>query len=92
MDIETAVQMGILPNDTDEPIVDPSPLKTQIAGTHYKGLAIQPVVYCQRNGLGFCESSIIKYVSRHGDKNGKQDLLKARHFIDLLIELEYPDG
>lgn len=69
-----------------------SALNSQEGGTHYKTLAIQPVEYAHRNGLNFCQGSIVKYVTRYGSKNGKQDLLKARHFIDLLIELEYPDG
>ena len=92
MDIEMAVQMGILPNDNEEPIIDSSALNTQIGGGHYKSMAIQPVEYAHRNGLNFCQGNVVKYVSRYRDKNGKQDLLKARHFIDLLIELEYPSG
>lgn len=63
--------------------------QTQVGGSHYKELPIQPVEYCQRNRLGFCESSVIKYVSRHREKGGKQDLEKAIHFLQLLIELEY---
>lgn len=68
-----------------------NPLNGQVGGDHYKKCRIQPVEYIHANGLGFCEGSIIKYVTRHRDKNGKNDLLKARHFIDLLISLEYPD-
>ena len=64
-------------------------LDVQVGGEHYKNFPIQPVEFCQRNKLGFCESSIIKYVSRHRNKNGKEDLLKAKHFLDLLLELEY---
>lgn len=66
----------------------PSALDVQVAGDHYKNMAIQPVQYIHRNGLGFCEGSIIKYVSRWRGKNGLQDLKKARHFLDLLIEME----
>lgn len=68
-----------------------NPLNEQVGGDHYKKCRIQPVEYIHANGLGSCEGSIIKYVTRHRDKNGKNDLLKARHFIDLLISLEYPD-
>lgn len=68
-----------------------NPLNVQVGGSHYKDCKIQPVEYIHANGLGFCEGSIIKYVTRHKSKNGKQDLLKARHFIDLLISLEYPE-
>ncbi len=65
-----------------------SALEQQVGGDHYKRLAIQPVEYIHRNGLGFIEGCVIKYVSRWRDKNGIDDLRKARHFIDLLIELE----
>ena len=63
-------------------------LDQQIAGTHYSKLKIQPVQYIHANGLGFCEGSIVKYITRWRDKGGIEDLRKARHFIDLLIELE----
>lgn len=65
-----------------------SALNVQVDGNHYKDLAIQPVEYIHANGLGFCEGSVVKYVTRWRAKNGIADLKKARHFIDLLIELE----
>lgn len=65
-----------------------SPLNTQVGGNHYKQFEIQPVEFCQRNKLGFCESSVIKYISRWRDKGGIDDLNKAKHFIDMLIEIE----
>ena len=61
-------------------------LDVQTGGNHYKKMPIQPVEYCYHNKLGVCESNIIKYVTRWRDKNGIQDLEKARHYIDLLIE------
>tara|TARA_R110000824_G_scaffold27706_1_gene93839 strand:+ start:331 stop:543 length:213 start_codon:yes stop_codon:yes gene_type:complete len=67
-------------------------LDRQVAGDHYKGLAIQPVEYCHRNGLGYCESSAIKYLTRWKNKNGIADLEKAKHFIELLIEFAEADG
>lgn len=63
-------------------------LKSQIGGDHYKSKPIQPVQYCMANGIGFMEGSVIKYVTRWRDKGGIQDLRKARHFLDLLIEYE----
>tara|TARA_R110000803_G_scaffold94312_1_gene161935 strand:+ start:3503 stop:3715 length:213 start_codon:yes stop_codon:yes gene_type:complete len=69
----------------------PAPLDVQVGGDHYKNMAIQPVEFCQKNEMNCCESNVVKYVSRHRFKNGKQDLEKAKHFIDLLIELEYPE-
>ena len=65
-----------------------SALDVQTGGSHYKDLKIQPVEYIHANGLGFCEGSVIKYITRWRAKNGIEDLKKARHFIDLLIELE----
>lgn len=66
-----------------------NPLEQQVAGGHYKDMVIQPIEYCHKNGLGPCESGVVKYVSRHKSKNGVEDLYKARHLIDLLIHLEY---
>ena len=64
-------------------------LDRQEGGTHYCNFEIQPVEFVTKNKLGFCEGNVIKYVCRHRFKNGLEDLLKARHYIDLLIELEY---
>ena len=66
-----------------------SALKTQVAGNHYKNYPIQPVDYCMKNNLNTCQSNIIKYATRYKDKNGKEDLLKIKHYVDLLIEMEY---
>lgn len=63
-------------------------LAMQVAGDHYKKLKIQPVEYNHANEIPFAEGSVIKYVTRWRDKGGIKDLEKARHFIDLLIELE----
>ena len=58
----------------------------QVAGDHYKKCPIQPIEYTIKNGLGFCEGNVIKYVTRYKDKGGKEDLLKAIHYIELLLE------
>lgn len=60
----------------------------QIGGSHYKILAIQPIDYIVDNGMSFIEGNIIKYVTRHRMKNGVEDLKKARHYLDMLIEKE----
>lgn len=65
-------------------------LATQVGGTHYKNLAIQPVEYCQINGLNYCEASVVRYVTRHRQKNGRQDIEKAIHCLELLLAIEYP--
>jgi hypothetical protein len=60
----------------------------QIAGTHYQGLAIQPMQYSMANKLDACQHTAIKYITRFRDKGGLQDLEKAKHCIDMLIEFE----
>lgn len=67
-----------------------SAFETQVDGNHYSKLAIQPMQYSMANKLDACQHTIIKYVTRFRDKNGKADLEKAKHVIDMLIELEYP--
>jgi hypothetical protein len=66
-----------------------SALSSQIAGTHYKDMPIQPIEFIQKNGLSYAQGSIIKYICRYKNKNGKEDLKKAIHFIELLMEMEY---
>ena len=61
----------------------------QIGGTHYKQLKIQPTEFIHANNIPFIEGNVIKYVIRHKHKNGLQDLIKAKHYIDLLIQFEY---
>ncbi|MGB0991350.1 MAG: DUF3310 domain-containing protein [Akkermansiaceae bacterium] len=64
-------------------------LKQQIGGGHYKDFTIQPIEFIQGNGLTFCEANAIKYVCRHRNKNGRQDIEKAIHYLQILLELEY---
>jgi len=64
-------------------------LDVQIGGNHYKKFVIQPVEFITKNQLGYIEGCIIKYICRFREKGGKEDLLKIRHYIDLLIDLEY---
>lgn len=59
----------------------------QVAGTHYKDKAIQPWDYIIANKLGYLEGNIVKYISRWEVKGGVDDLKKARHYLDKLIEL-----
>lgn len=60
----------------------------QHGGDHYKSKAIQPWDYIYANNIGYMEGCAIKYLSRWREKGGVEDLKKARHFIDKLIELE----
>lgn len=65
-----------------------SALDVQVGGDHYKTMPIQPVEFCMMNDLDACQSAVIKYVTRFRSKNGVQDLQKAKHYLDLLIEFE----
>jgi len=69
-----------------------SALEKQVGGSHYKNLVIQPAEYCQKNQMNMLESGVVKYVTRHKFKNGRIDIEKAIHCLELLIELEYPNG
>ena len=59
----------------------------QEGGGHYKAKAIQPWDYIISNNLGFLEGNVIKYVSRYKDKGGIEDLKKAQHYLEKLIEI-----
>ena len=61
----------------------------QIGGSHYKKMKIQPSKFVIENKLLFPEGNVIKYICRHQYKGGKEDLLKAMHFIEMIIERDY---
>lgn len=65
-----------------------SAFDTQVGGDHYKNMAMQPMEFIVMNDIPFLEGSVIKYVVRWKFKNGVEDLKKARHYLDILIELE----
>lgn len=64
----------------------------QEGGSHYRDCAIQPIDYILGNGLGFAEGNVVKYVTRWKTKGGVEDLRKARHYLDLLIEHVAPSA
>ncbi len=63
-----------------------SALDVQVGGGHYKDAAIQPIQFIFANKIGFAEGNVIKYVYRYSAKNGIEDLQKAKHYLELLIE------
>ena len=65
------------------------PYKKQIAGSHYRGFKIQPSKFINDNELLFAEACVIKYVMRHRLKGKKNDLEKAMHYIEMIIERDY---
>lgn len=67
-----------------------SPTNKQVGGSHHQ-LPIQPIEYILANGLGYCEANVVKYVSRWRNKGGIQDIKKAIHYLEMLIEQEEKD-
>ena len=66
-----------------------SALSVQVGGDHYRKFQIQPIVFTHCNGLNDIQSAVIWYICRYNLKGqALQDLKKAKHFIDILIELE----
>tara|TARA_R100001591_G_scaffold18226_3_gene24931 strand:+ start:292 stop:510 length:219 start_codon:yes stop_codon:yes gene_type:complete len=61
----------------------------QIAGSHYSNFKVQPSKFINDNKLLFAEGNAIKYICRHPFKNGKEDLEKAIHYIEMIIERDY---
>jgi len=63
----------------------------QIGGSHYKDMAMQPSEFINKNKLQFAEGNAIKYICRHAHKGEVEDLEKAKHYIDMIIERDYGD-
>jgi hypothetical protein len=63
-------------------------LGRQVAGNHYKDMKIQVVEYCHKNKIPYMEGNVIKYVTRWTKKGGLEDLEKAKHYIDLILDME----
>lgn len=68
-----------------------SALATQAGGNHYKIMGIQPVEYIQANNLDYFEGNVVKYVTRHKNKGKEQDIKKAIHYLQLILELQYKE-
>ncbi len=66
-------------------------LERQEGGNHYKQFVIEPLEFLIRNRIPFAEGNIVKYVCRHRFKGGVEDLKKAMHCLQVLIEAEYPN-
>lgn len=69
--------------------MNPKAKDIQVGGTHYKK-GIQPWEYIKANDLNFWEGNVLKYLTRHKSKARKQDLEKAKHYLEFLIE-EYDE-
>jgi len=63
----------------------------QVGGSHYKDLAIQPIEYIHANHLSYLEGNAVKYITRHQSKGGAQDIQKAIHYLEMILELDYAE-
>ena len=63
--------------------------KKQVGGSHYKDMAIQPADFINKNKLLFAEGNAIKYICRHQSKGELQDIEKAIHYLEMIIERDY---
>ena len=100
---EEQANMGMMDEAIKETIKDKDFIKTdlkkqamratlkQVGGNHYKDCKIQPIEYITANNLTYAEGNIIKYVTRSRRKGGKNDILKAIHYCEMILEMEYKD-
>lgn len=88
---EESAKYGVsyIATDVGEIRFDRASFKTQVGGSHYKDLPIQPSIYCYYNNIPAIESSIIRYATRHRNKNKAQDIEKIIDYAKMLLQLEY---
>ena len=60
----------------------------QVGGSHYK-LPIEPIDYIEKNNLTYCEGNVVKYVTRHKNKRGAEDIKKAIHYLEFILKYQY---
>jgi len=81
------LKSGVINKDTK--LGDLKSLLRQVGGQHYRDFVIQPAEFINKNKLLFAEGNAIKYIVRASKKGGREDLLKAKHYIDMIIERDY---
>lgn len=64
----------------------------QVGSDHYKRMSIQPIEFIHANGLSFLQGNVVKYICRHKAKGGEEDVRKAIHYCELILEMEYGVG
>ena len=69
-----------------------SAYKKQIGGSHYKSMVMQPSEFINKNRLPFAEGSAIKYICRHAAKGKEQDIHKAIHYLEMILDRDYQDS
>lgn len=74
------------PIDNTPEETPPSPLDKQVGGGHYKDMAIQPIEFIVKNNIPYREANVIKYTCRHASKNKAEDIKKAIHYLEMILE------
>ena len=64
-------------------------LDKQVGGKHYKQMKIQPAEFINENKLLFAEGNAIKYICRHSSKGKEEDIKKAIHYLEMILERDY---
>ena len=64
-------------------------LEKQVGGKHYRNMKIQPAHFINENKLLFAEGNAIKYICRHSAKGKEQDIKKAIHYLEMILERDY---
>lgn len=78
-------------NTNEVKITKPKAIDKQVGSDHYKVMKLQPIEYIEANELGFCLGNVVKYITRHKQKGGLEDIEKAIHYLELYKELHYED-
>ena len=66
--------------------------KKQVGGSHYQNMVMQPSEFINKNKLPFAEGSAIKYICRHAAKGKEQDIHKAIHYLEMILDRDYQDN
>tara|TARA_Y100001938_G_scaffold85862_1_gene117935 strand:- start:176 stop:454 length:279 start_codon:yes stop_codon:yes gene_type:complete len=66
--------------------------KKQIGGSHYQNMVMQPSEFINKNKLPFAEGSAIKYICRHAAKGKEQDIHKAIHYLEMILDRDYQEN
>ena len=84
------LQKGYVPPNAmsipERAMYNTSALDTQVGGGHYKDMKIQPVEFIVANNIPYREANVIKYTARHKSKNGIEDIKKAIHYLEMIME------
>ena len=64
-------------------------LEKQVGGNHYSKMKIQPAEFINENNLLFAEGNAIKYICRHQSKGKENDIEKAIHYLEMILERDY---